>query len=74
MAEHSFNEGVCRYCGAQQTAGEDQRTCLSRAEQANQPRPVPKSVFAEVDPLYERIQELKREKDQQLAATTTIDL
>lgn len=72
--QHSFVEGVCRYCGAQFVAGEDQRTCLSTSErEAAKVRPIPVSVFAEIDPIFDRIQELRRERDAQLAQTTLIE-
>lgn len=73
MAEHSFVEGVCRYCGASFAVGDDQRTCLTGKDREPVARPIPISVFAEVDPIYDRIQELKRERDAQLAQTTLID-
>lgn len=73
MSEHSFVNQVCRYCGATFVAGEDQRSCLSHKEREAIPRPVPTSVFAEIDPIYARIQELRRERDAQLAEPMTIE-
>ena len=73
MAEHSFVEGVCRYCGASYRADDVQRTCLSHGERKALVRPIPVSVLAEVDPIYQRIQELRRERDAQLAQTTLIE-
>lgn len=76
MAEHSFIEGVCRYCGAMFVAGEDQRTCLNAAERAAVPRATPPSIFESTegrDAIHARIQELKAERDAALAATTTVE-
>jgi hypothetical protein len=66
MTEHAYVDGRCEICGdlAAHNVNKD-RPCVRRPEPAS--RPIPASV---VDDIYDRIQELRREKDAQLAEPT----
>ena len=70
VRKHDYVDGKCQHCGDKESdnAGAD-RACVARA----MPHPTPVSVFAEIDPIYNRIQELRAERAANLSATTTLD-
>jgi hypothetical protein len=65
--QHDYVEGKCQHCGDRHAdnAARDRR-CVSRII----PRSIPTSVFAEIDPIYQRILELRRERDAVLSTAT----
>ncbi len=72
LPQHEYFNGVCGHCGDKESdnANNPLRLC-KRVEPEN--RPIPTSVFAEIDPIHARILELRAERDAQLAGTTSLE-
>jgi hypothetical protein len=72
LPQHNYIGGVCEVCGDRQ-ADNLSRDRLCKRPAVPSHRSIPVSVFAEIDPIYSRIQELRRERDALLSQTTTIE-